>query len=46
MEPICSELCKKGTMPAVWKNESDEERSKIDFLITMGGDGTILWASK
>ena len=33
-------------MPSVWLNESVEAREEIDFLITMGGDGTICWSSK
>ena len=29
-----------------FKNESDQERENIEYIITLGGDGTVLWASK
>jgi len=29
-----------------FKNQDEGERKKIDYIITLGGDGTILWASK
>jgi hypothetical protein len=32
--------------PKVFINKDEEARLKIEFLITLGGDGTILWASK
>ena len=44
--PRCSDICKQGNKPGIWLNESEEVRAEIDFLVTMGGDGTILWASK
>lgn len=36
----------KGIFPKLFKNTSEEDRKQIDFIITLGGDGTILWAAK
>ena len=33
-------------MPTLFSNKDDSERDKIDLIIVMGGDGTVLWASK
>lgn len=30
----------------IFKNSGEESRREIDYIITLGGDGTILWASK
>ena len=32
--------------PELFININDEVRRSIDLIVTMGGDGTILWASK
>lgn len=32
--------------PSIFLNNDDAERDNIDFIIVMGGDGTVLWASK
>jgi NAD+ kinase len=34
------------TFPQVFVNDGEKSREQIDFIITLGGDGTILWASK
>ena len=33
-------------IPCLFQNMDEEERREMDFIITLGGDGTILWASK
>lgn len=33
-------------MPSVFVNKGETDRREIDYIITLGGDGTILWASK
>ena len=33
-------------VPCLFQNADEEERRQMDFIITLGGDGTILWASK
>ena len=33
-------------LPIVFDNTGEEVRKEIDCIITLGGDGTILWASK
>ena len=33
-------------MPKVFENKDEMDRQGVDFIITLGGDGTILWASK
>ena len=33
-------------MPSVFYNTGETSRKEIDYIITLGGDGTILWASK
>jgi NAD+ kinase len=33
-------------LPKVFENKGEESRKEIDCIITLGGDGTILWASK
>jgi NAD kinase len=35
-----------GVYPYVFINTGEEMRETIDFILTLGGDGTILWASK
>jgi NAD kinase len=30
----------------VFINKDEEARKSIDLIVTLGGDGTILWASK
>jgi len=30
----------------MFENKDEKDREYIDFIITLGGDGTILWASK
>ena len=37
---------KQDPMPQVFVNTGEEVRKEIDCIITLGGDGTILWASK
>jgi NAD kinase len=37
---VCIEL------PELFENTGIEAQRKIDFIVTLGGDGTILWASK
>lgn len=32
--------------PSIFINSGEESRKDIDYIITLGGDGTILWASK
>lgn len=32
--------------PLIFENKDEKSRSEIDYIITLGGDGTILWASK
>lgn len=36
----------EGVFPSVFENSGEERRKEIELIITMGGDGTILWASK
>lgn len=36
----------EGKLPILFENKDDEERMMIDYIITLGGDGTILWAAK
>ena len=33
-------------LPGIFRNESTEARASVDYIITLGGDGTVLWASK
>ena len=33
-------------LPGIFRNESSEARASVDYIITLGGDGTVLWASK
>ena len=43
------ELCdRKGFKSelGVFENKNNFERSQVKFVITLGGDGTIIWASK
>ena len=39
-------VVKEGKLPNLFENKNENERKKIDFIITLGGDGTILWAAK
>ena len=32
--------------PTIFINDGEAARRSVDFIITLGGDGTILWASK
>ena len=32
--------------PTIFINDGETARRTIDFIMTLGGDGTILWASK
>ena len=41
-----SENFKNGHFPEIFVNSSAEVRLSIDYIVTLGGDGTILWASK
>ena len=42
----CKELkINLDIQPGIFVNNS-EARKSIDYIITLGGDGTILWASK
>ena len=46
---VLEELKTQGsstTFPQVFVNDGEKSREQIDFIITLGGDGTILWASK
>jgi NAD kinase len=45
-DPRNEPVIKDGHIPALFENSDDESRKKIDFIITLGGDGTILWAAK
>jgi len=33
-------------LPTPFHIDSQEERLNIDYIVTLGGDGTVLWASK
>lgn len=33
-------------LPSFFNNAGPKEREEIDYIITLGGDGTILWACK
>ena len=33
-------------VPTLFQNMDENERRSMDLIITLGGDGTILWASK
>jgi NAD kinase len=33
-------------IPLAFENLGEQARKEIDCIITLGGDGTILWASK
>ena len=33
-------------LPLIFENKGEDSRKLIDYIITLGGDGTILWASK
>jgi NAD kinase len=33
-------------LPELFVNSGTDARKEIDFIITLGGDGTILWANK
>ena len=37
---------KHDPMPQAFENFGEKVRKDIDCIITLGGDGTILWASK
>jgi NAD+ kinase len=37
---------KIDVIPNIFKNSDTDTRKAIDYIITLGGDGTILWASK
>ena len=39
-------ICTADYFPNVFVNTGEKVRESIDFIITLGGDGTILWASK
>jgi NAD kinase len=39
-------VCELEFEPKVFVNDGEKSREQIDFIITLGGDGTILWASK
>lgn len=39
-------VVKEGKLPILFENKDEEARKKIDFIVTLGGDGTILWAAK
>ena len=39
-------VIKDGKYPQLFENKDEESRKIIDFIITLGGDGTILWAAK
>ena len=41
-----TENFKNKILPEIFVNSSVEVRQTIDYIITLGGDGTILWASK
>lgn len=34
------------TLPLLFQNSDEAERRQMDLIIALGGDGTILWASK
>ena len=40
------EVCTADYFPNIFVNSGEKVREEIDFIITLGGDGTILWASK
>jgi len=42
----CDAVCEAEFFPNVFVNTGEKTRESIDFIITLGGDGTILWASK
>jgi len=45
-DPKNQEVVNQGNLPILFENKDDEDRMKIDYIITLGGDGTILWAAK
>ena len=45
-DPRNMPVVKEGKLPILFENKDEEARKKIDFIVTLGGDGTILWAAK
>ena len=45
-DPRNKPIINEGKLPLLFENKDEEDRMKIDFIITLGGDGTILWAAK
>lgn len=41
-----NDVCVDGKMPKLFENTGIDAQRKIDYIVTLGGDGTILWASK
>ena len=41
-----TENFKNMVFPEIFVNTSQQIRESIDYIVTLGGDGTILWASK
>ena len=41
-----NDVCVDGKMPTLFENTGIDAQRKIDYIVTLGGDGTILWASK
>ena len=45
-EESLDDLCDVDYAPNIFVNSGEDVRKSIDFIVTLGGDGTILWASK
>ena len=45
-DPRNVQVIKDGIFPDLYENKDEETRKNIDFIVTLGGDGTILWAAK
>ena len=45
-DPRNVSVINQGKLPILFENKDEESHKKIDFIITLGGDGTILWAAK
>jgi len=45
-DPKNEKLISEGIYPELFENKDENDRQKIDYIITLGGDGTILWAAK
>ena len=47
LSKVCErEFVLKEFFSQIFMNTREEVRKEIDYIITLGGDGTILWASK